>query len=453
MVLGVRPAGAWATFLCTALFTSAACAADRLTLADAYRLALEYVERVAIADTEVARTRLGAYRALSTAAPSVNFTGTYTREKEELEFTSVAPSQPLPGVAPGTNVILPGQVVRGGLRVDQTVLNLQLIPLWRAAQREIEASKEARTLAVQETAFAVAQAYHDVLRADAQGEVAEETVRLAAAEERRARVRYDVGELVKTDLLRASVALAQARQLATAATNAKRLTRDVLSRLVGREVTEVIVPPSPSLPVADIGAGVEMALTRRPDLRQQERLLAATKEERRRRQFALLPSVGAQWDYKNTSVETFAERNNFWTFVLGLRVPIIDRGGGAWVDLREQEYRLEVARLAYEGLRRDIRLEVQRAWLDADTLAANLHPAEEETRLADETYMLVSKQYDAGAATSLEVATALTDRQRARARFINTQSDRDVAVLAVRRATGVLASDVEGFVPAVEVTK
>lgn len=434
------------------LLATVAHASDRLTLAEAYRLALQYVERVAIADTEVARTRLGAYRALSTAAPAVTFTGTYTREKEELTFTSVAPAQPVPGVAPGTNLILPGEAERGVLRVDQSVLNLQIIPLWRAAQREIEASEEARALATQETAFAVAQAYHDVLRADAQGEVAEETVRLAAAEERRARVRYEVGELVKTDLLRAEVALAQARQLTTAATNAKRLVREVLRRLVGREVTEVAVPPSPSLPAADAGAGVEMALAQRPDLRRQERLLAAADEERRRRQFALLPSVDAQWDYRNTSVETFAQRNNFWTFVLALRVPILDRGGGAWLDVREQEYRLEMARLAYEGLRRDIRLEVQRDWLNADTFAANLHTAEEESRLADETYALVSKQYDAGAATSLEVATALADRQRARARLINTRSDRDVAILAVRRVTGVLASDVKKIAPA-EVTE
>jgi outer membrane protein TolC len=195
-----------------------------------------------------------------------------------------------------------------------------------------------------------------------------------------------------------------------------------------------------------------MALAQRPDLRRQERLLAAADEERRRRQFALLPSVDAQWDYRNTSVETFAQRNNFWTFVLALRVPILDRGGGAWLDVREQEYRLEMARLAYEGLRRDIRLEVLRDWLNADTFAANLHTAEEESRLADETYALVSKQYDAGAATSLEVATALADRQRARARLINTRSDRDVAILAVRRVTGVLASDVKKIAPA-EVTE
>ncbi len=450
---GFRRHAARSAIVGAILLAAPARAGDRLTLAQAYEYALQYMERVAIADTEVARTRLGAYRALSTAAPDVTFTGTYTREKDELTFTSVSPAGPIPGVAPGTNVILPGQAERGVLRVEQSVLNLQIIPLWRAAQREIEASEEARSVAVQETAFAVAQTYHDVLRADAQAEVAAETVRLAAAEERRARVRYEVGEIVKTDLLRAQVALAQAQQLSTAATNGQSLARAGLARLIGREVGKVVAPPSPSLPAADADAGVEMALIRRPDLRRQERLIAVADEERRRRQFALLPSVGARWDYQNTSVETFAERNNFWTFVLALRVPILDRGGGAWVDLRDQEYLVEVARLAYAGLRRDVRLEVLRGWLNVDTLAANLHTAEEESRLAVEMYTLVSKQYDAGAATSLEVATALAERQRGQARLINTRSDRDVGILAVRRATGVLVSDVGKIVPAVEVTK
>jgi len=438
------PAGkAWAALVLTALFAAPAFSADVLTLDDAYRLALSYVERVSIAETEVARSRLGSYRALTATAPSINYTGTYTREKEELTFTSFAPSRPLPGVAPGTNVILPGEAVRGVLRIEQNVLNLQLIPLWRAAQRQIEASEEARMVAIQETAFAVARAYYDVLRADAQNEVADETMRLAAAEERRAKVRYDVGEVLKTDMLRAEVALAQARQLSTATTNGRQLAREVLRRLIGRAVTNLAVPPTPSLPADDVEVGVEMALDRRPDLRQEERLLAAAREERRRRQFALLPNVAAQWDYRNTSVETFAQRDNFWTFVLALRVPIVDRGGGAWVDLREQEYLLERASLAYEGMRRDVRLEVHQGWLNADTLAANLHTAGEQSRLADETYSLVSKQYDAGAATSLEVATALTERQRARAHLVDTRAERDVATIAVRRSTGTLAADVE----------
>ena len=94
-----RVAGVWGGLLLVTVVH----AADRLTLAEAYRLAFQYVERIAIADAEVARTRLGAYRALSTVAPNVTFTGTYTREKEELTFVSVAPAQPVPGVAPGTS--------------------------------------------------------------------------------------------------------------------------------------------------------------------------------------------------------------------------------------------------------------------------------------------------------------------------------------------------------------
>ena len=72
------------------------------------------------------------------------------------------------------------------------------------------------------------------------------------------------------------------------------------------------------------------------------------------------------------ATETFADRDDFWTFTLGLRVPLIDRGGALWLDVKEQKYRVEQARLEYEALRRDIHLEVRQRWLEVDTLEANL---------------------------------------------------------------------------------
>ena len=74
-------------------------AADSLTLAQAYALAIGNFERVAVADTEVERTRLTPYRALTTVAPSVALGGTYTREKDEIVFggTGSGPLQQLFG--------------------------------------------------------------------------------------------------------------------------------------------------------------------------------------------------------------------------------------------------------------------------------------------------------------------------------------------------------------------
>ena len=102
---------------------------------------------------------------------------------------------------------------------------------------------------------------------------------------------------------------------------------------------------------------------------------------------------------------------------------------------------MEKARLTLQSLRHDVRLEVEQVWLELDTLTANLATARDEQRLAAETYSLVSKQFDAGTATSLEATTALTDRQRAAARLIDTRARHAVAIIGLRRAAGVLADD------------
>ena len=434
--------GAAALLITLVTVSGPAPAADSLTLAQAYALAIGNFERVALADTEVERTRLTPYRALTTVAPSVALGGTYTREKDEIVLggTGADPSQQMFG---GGMLLAPQESAKGFVRVEQPILIPQVVPLWRTARRAVEASEEAYTFARQETAFAVAQAFYGVLRAQAASRVTEDTLRLAQDEQRRAQLRYQVGELVKADLLRAEVTVARAKQAVTTAANRVRLAREVLSRLIGTNVFRNLEePPPPALPADTADTGVSIAEQNRPDLRRSERLLQVAIEESRRRIAALLPTVAADWTYRRTNEETLTDRDDFWTFILGLRVPLIDRGGGLWLDVKEQKYRVEQARLEYEALRRDIHLEVRERWLEVDTLGANLATAREESDLADETYRLVSQQYDAGTATSLEATTALIDRQRARVALVDTSYGHDVAVLALRRATGALVKDV-----------
>jgi len=428
-----------AVLLALAMSPRPGVAAEGLTLARAYELAVTHFERVQIADADVAQSELAPYQALTTVAPSVNVTGSFVREKEEIEFETPGDTGSFFG---DSSVILPQQNGRGVLEVRQTLWSFQILPLWRAAQLEVDASGEARRIAIQQTAFATAQSFFDVLRARAQLEVAQETLNLAEAEQRRAQLRHGVGELVKTDVLRAEVTTTQARQLLTAAKNGVRITERGLARLLDMESIGLLVEPEGlEPPASDLAGALALADERRPDLARQRVLLEASIEERKRRLGVLLPTLSAEWRYRLVSEETFAERSDFWTAVVSLRVPIFDRGGAPFVELKVQQQEVEKARLALQSLHHDVRLEVEQVWLELDTLTANLATARDEQRLAAETYSLVSKQFDAGTATSLEATTALTDRQRAAARLIDTRARHAVAIIGLRRAAGVLTDD------------
>src|SRR5690606_7063429 len=84
-------------------------AEDGLTLPDAYALAIRHFENVQIADADVERAKLAPYRALTTVAPSLNVVGSFTREKEEIEFNT-PPGFEFFGDSP---VIVPQEVGRG----------------------------------------------------------------------------------------------------------------------------------------------------------------------------------------------------------------------------------------------------------------------------------------------------------------------------------------------------
>ena len=409
-----------------------------LTLAEAYALAIRHFEGIQIADADVERAKLAPYRALTTVTPSLSVIGSFTREKEQIEFNT-PPGFEFFGDSP---VVVPQDVGRGSLEVRQTLWTFQLLPLWREAQLEIDTARSARQVAVQQTAFVTAQAFFDVLRARAQLAVAQESLNLAEAEQNRARLRHGVGEIVKTDVLRAEVTTTQARQILTAAENGVRLAERNLARIIDLEsIGSLVEPTTLPLPSHDLGGALTIAEEQRPDLIRQEALFDAAVEEQKRRLGVLLPTLSAEWRYRLTSEETFAERNDFWTAIVALRIPLFDRGGAPIVELQEQKQEVEKARLAVQSLRKNVRLEVEQTWLELDTLTVNLATARDEQRLAAETYSLVSKQFDAGTATSLEVTTALTDRQRASLRLVDIRARHAVAIIALRRAVGVLAED------------
>lgn len=226
------------------------------------------------------RAKLAPYRALTTVTPSLSVIGSFTREKEQIEFNT-PPGFEFFGDSP---VVVPQDVGRGSLEVRQTLWTFQLLPLWREAQLEIDTARSARQVAVQQTAFVTAQAFFDVLRARAQLAVAQESLNLAEAEQNRARLRHGVGEIVKTDVLRADVTTTQARQILTAAENGVRLAERNLARIIDLEsIGSLVEPTTLLLPSHDLASALAMAEEQRPDLIRQEAIFDAAVEEQKRR--------------------------------------------------------------------------------------------------------------------------------------------------------------------------
>jgi outer membrane protein len=431
----------WATLV---LRTACALAQTRvLTLDEASQAALASHETIRAAAAEERRAAVAGDRALSAYGPTIQQTGSYTRNKNGISF---APTPGQPENSSVNPVILQREATRGTLSISQPLYTHQFWALRSLGEHEAERTREGSRLAREEVIAAVIQAYYDLLRAHALTSVAEEAVRLADVEVSHAEARVKVGEAVRSEVIRAQAETARAAQQVVESDGAAEIAADRLSRLTGIPRSfDVVEPTGRSLDLSSADPYVALSRERNPELQQAEAALASARDEERRRWAALLPTLGFQFNYHLVDHEAFAEQNNFWDFLFAVQVPILDAGGARLLDWNEQ--RALVSRIEAEvaGLRRDVELGVRQAWVNARTLAAQEEAAQKQVSLATETYRLLSEQYTVGVATGLDVLDALSARNSARANLTVVHYSRAVAGSSLERAAGILGEE-EGAV-------
>ena len=413
-------------------------AARMLTLDEAYHLALANEEQIKIAGKELAKAQLLPWRAYAQLTPRAEIDGVYTRNKEEISFVS----QPtLPGQAGTPSTIRPGESWQGTFLVTQPLIQPSFPPSLQLGKDSVRQNIERYDFTIREVLFGVAKAYYDVLRSQAQLVVAQDTLRLTQDELKQARARFRVGEVTKTDVLRAEVEVARSERAVITNQNGLQLTLTVLARAIGVTGSLQVVEPTPP---QYGGGGYEQLLEKSYKQRQDLRAQAAAVEVARQRKNQVIaryfPQVNVQWQFPRLNSPTFANRDRFWTMLLNFQVPLFD-GGVREIDLQEQTENLVEAELQLARLRKDVAVEVKQALLAIETLGATLETLKKEVTLAQENYDITSKQYRVGLATSLDVNTSLNTLNQVRTQFTDQTYAYQVALLGLDRSVGVFAQD------------
>jgi outer membrane protein len=314
-------------------------------------------------------------------------------------------------------------------------------PTWRLGKDAVQQNTQLYGFTISEVLFGVARAYYDVLRSREQVRVTQDTLRLTKDELKQAEVRFRVGEVTKTDVLRAEVEVARTERTLIANRDALQLSLATLARVVGIPGPIRVVEPAP---LGTSGAGYEQLLAkayvRRQDLRAQAAGVEVARERRNQVLARYAPQVNTQWSYPRLDSPTFANRDKFWVLTLNFQVPLFD-GGVRELDLQEQGENLAQAQLQLSRLKKDIGIEVKRALLDAETLEATLATLKKEVALAQENYQITSKQYGVGLATSLDVNTTLNSLNQVRTQLVDQTYAYQVVLLALDRAVGTFGQD------------
>jgi outer membrane protein len=412
-------------------------AAGEYSLEDLYSIALERSERIKISEEELYISERGKDKAFSVLLPKLSAFWDYTR------YSEVKTS-----VFGGSLIALqPEHSASWGMRLDQSMsLGGRELNALRISKENIEKSKFELYAVREEYLFSVASAYYDVLRSQKALEIARVNVERLRKHRDASAIRLKVGEVTKTDLLRAEAELSGAQSELIRAENNLKLMKATLARVVGLNGDyDVKEPPVKQEPENEyvLSALKEKAIVERAELKSLDVQKKISVDQVSYARGAYWPTLSLEGVYsrmeQDPTTPFFLRESTYG--VLSLSFPFFE-GGLRRAEVSEARARLRQSELTYEDLKKTVSIEVENAYLEFQTQRGVLKSLEDQVTFARDNYNSVSRQYEFGLANSIDVIDANTllltsERQLADAKYNYKQ-----AILKVERATGTLLKTV-----------
>jgi outer membrane protein TolC len=443
------------TFL--VIFLIAPCAAaqapastsQKMTLAEAVRLALEKNPTVQAADAYAQAVQEGISEAKASRLPRVDFSEGFSRgnnpvyvfgglltqrqftaENFALSFLNTPP--PLDNFRTQFSAVLPlydaGQTSR---RIKDAKLSAQ-------------GAKDMHQRTRQEVIFNVVKAYTDELLAHENLHVADSAVASAKSDLARSEARQDQGLAVPSDLLSARVQLAQAQEDLLQAQSAVELAHAGLNVAMGLP-EDAATSIEPGLQETTFDAGVlaerqQRALTNRPDLLATDlgRQQAANGSRMARGEFLPKLSAFSGWEEDN---QTFLTRGgNNWIAGVSLNINVFD-GGANRARLVASRFRERQAEAQVAQMAAAVKLQVHEAYLNLSTAQQRIEVSRQAQAEAEESLRIIQNRFEAGIATITDLLRVETMRTTAQKNYLNALFDYRLSYAALELATGELAAD------------
>lgn len=412
-----------------------------ITLEKAYDLALASDQSIRIAYYEVRKANLLPWSALTLLGPQLTGNASYSRS-ERATRTSGLDSNAATADANAFDRTARARAGNGdaGLTFQQPLIDLKVFPAYRLGKLSAAVAKLQQQFTVRETLFGVAGAYFEVLKQERLVAVNREALRLSNEQLDLAQKRADVGEVTRSDVLRAQVVVETARRVLVESENGLELDHNTLANILNLapntpfRVTEPPDYPS-TLPLFD--ELLSRAYSHREDLRVKELAIGQDTERRNVIYGEYGPRVVAQWDSDighNSGTDASSARD--WQATVSVQVPFLT-GGQREIDLRTAGHQIEQTKLDRDRTAKIVESDVKAAWLTVRTLQQTLKALHVQVVAAEQGYHDLENQYRAGTATSVDVLSALNDLNTARKDLATQTYDYQVALRNLEQVSGV----------------
>ncbi len=313
------------------------------------------------------------------------------------------------------------------------------------ARQALIAADWSHNAAIADRVLTVTVAYHAhqaalALAAAEKSVVDEAATNLSAAEERRR-----AGVATLADVLQAKTALSRAQLALETYQGQVAATRgalNVAAALPANGPLTVEALPA-DLPLDQVSGQVDeliaQAEVRRPEL-------GAALADARSAEAALAAAKAARWPqvsaFGNVGVTHFSEPSGrLDTYGLGLTLNIpVFTGFTLEMNQRRAEADLEAARARLESERQQVDLQVFESFQDVQTALQTVRTSRDLAASAAQSHEVALGRYEAGAGSILELLTAQSALEDARAQEVRARTDWLIALARLARAAGTLAA-------------
>jgi outer membrane protein TolC len=413
-----------------------ACAAETLSAAWSEAIAKNAQLAASQLDREAAGSELAA--AGAERLPAVWTQSSYQVRSDERSFefaNPLAPSQQFIAPYAQREAALAAVGVSAPIYMGGTIQNGI-----KGATARSDAAACAEAATRLDLLLAVASAYIDVLRAQRDLEVAEQSVEALTVHLRNAQSRFNQQSVPQSDVLSAQVSLAMGEQERLRTRFQLDASRARYNRLLSRPLEAAV--QLEELQVAPLAAELEelqrRAVELRPDLRELTSMAAAGQYDAERLQGATRPQVSAvgRHDFEENRFQTPQGISSAgvvidWKFY--------DGGRSRRMALASQARAASLGKLA-EDLRTRIELDVLTEWNNAQEAMARGPVAACALQHAEENYRVAALRYAKGLGTESEVIDSESRRAEAAGAFYGAGYDAALSQLRLRYAVGILGN-------------
>jgi outer membrane protein TolC len=303
----------------------------------------------------------------------------------------------------------------------------------------------------QDLILEVVRAYYGMCVAQENEKAAEGSVETAESNAQRLEAMHKTGTVVESDLLSARVFVAQAKDRQIRAQNDLAMVEMQLARLMGLPVEQRLELAGnlaePVAPTKTLQEWTQKALTERPALRAAQLQETAMDDERKAAKAEFGPTIALFGTTERDAITLAGPSGTNWT--AGARLDFnLFAGGATKARLAEAAANASKAKHDVDWFRSGVRLEVRKAFLDAEAAALRAAAARDSADQAKESLRIVQNRYEAGLTTITELLRAQTAQLDARTLYLNALQDWQVAKAQLERAAGVLTPESQVIVNA-----